>query len=48
MSKNFFWPEYGASKSNVVFQVAGSFVEKDDWRSDQLKFWGRIFGMLKT
>lgn len=32
------WPEYGATASNLVFQPNSSYVEKDDFRSEQLNF----------
>jgi cholinesterase len=42
------WPEYSRSKSNFVFRVDNSTVEDDTWRTDELAFWGGIFGQLKT
>ena len=42
------WPEYSRSPSNFVFRVGDSDVEADDWRAEQLKFWGQIWGQLKT
>jgi len=42
------WPEYSKSPSNFLFKVNGVTVEKNDWRKEQLKFWGKIWGQLKT
>jgi len=42
------WPEYSSSHSNFVFKVDDSFVEKDDWREEQLLFWGKLWQDLKT
>jgi hypothetical protein len=42
------WPSYSDSPSNFVFRVGNSEVELDNWRVPQLKFWGTIWGNLKT
>jgi cholinesterase len=42
------WPSYSESPSNFVFRVENSEVELDNWRVPQLKFWGTIWGSLKT
>ncbi|PVH82037.1 alpha/beta-hydrolase [Cadophora sp. DSE1049] len=42
------WPEYSKSESNMVFRARGSWVERDVWRTPQLKFWSKIWAQLKT
>ena len=42
------WPEYSRSRSNFVFSVNTNTVEIDDWRSEQLAFWEKIWGQLKS
>lgn len=37
------WPEYNYSASNIVFNSNRTYVEKDDYRKEQLKFWGTIW-----
>lgn len=38
------WPDYSVSLQNFVFRVNDSVVEDDDWRLEQLEYWGRIWG----
>ncbi|KAH9221753.1 Alpha/Beta hydrolase protein [Leptodontidium sp. 2 PMI_412] len=42
------WQEYSKSPSNIVFRVNRTEVELDNWRSEQLAFWGQIWSSLKT
>jgi carboxylesterase type B len=42
------WPDYSSGHQNLVLRTRGSFVEKDNWRSDQLDYWGHIWGQLGT
>ncbi|KAH8155183.1 uncharacterized protein LAJ45_00192 [Morchella importuna] len=37
------WPEYKYSASNIVFNSNRTYVEKDDYRKEQLNFWGTIW-----
>ncbi|CCH42881.1 Cholinesterase [Wickerhamomyces ciferrii] len=32
------WPQYKDGEQNLVFDIEGFHLEKDDWRSEQLKF----------
>ncbi|KAI7970293.1 hypothetical protein EIK77_000295 [Talaromyces pinophilus] len=42
------WPDYSMSLQNFVFRVNESVVEDDDWRLEQLEYWGRIWGQLSA
>jgi carboxylesterase type B len=43
------WPEYSAkSPQNMVFQTGACYVEDDDYRMEQLAFWGTIWPELQT
>jgi hypothetical protein len=42
------WPDYSMSLQNFVFRVNDSVVEDDDWRLEQLEYWGRIWRQLST
>ncbi|KAL7790343.1 Alpha/Beta hydrolase protein [Trichoderma ceciliae] len=43
------WPTYNATKpQNMVFREGGSFTEHDDYRKEQLAFWGTIWPELQT
>lgn len=37
------WPEYKDSASNIVFNSNRTYVEKDDYRKEQLEFWKTIW-----
>ncbi|RFU24780.1 hypothetical protein B7463_g11561, partial [Scytalidium lignicola] len=42
------WPVYSAANPrNIVFREGGSFIEKDDYRQEQLAFWGTIWPQLQ-
>ncbi|KAL6837143.1 hypothetical protein V8C40DRAFT_260171 [Trichoderma camerunense] len=43
------WPEYDPKQpQNIVFREGGSFIENDDYRKQQLAFWGTIWPELQT
>ncbi|RFU74045.1 hypothetical protein TARUN_8211 [Trichoderma arundinaceum] len=43
------WPKYDASKpQNIVFRAGASWIEKDDWRQEQLAYWSTIWSELMT
>ncbi|KAK2757275.1 hypothetical protein FQN54_004789 [Arachnomyces sp. PD_36] len=43
-----YWPDYREVKGNMVFNANETWVEKDDWREDQLEFWSTIWEQLNT
>ncbi|KAL7929150.1 alpha/beta-hydrolase [Trichoderma chlorosporum] len=43
------WPKYDASKpQNIVFRAGASWVETDNWRQEQLAYWGELWSELMT
>lgn len=42
------WPDYQDGQRNLVFNTDGDYVEDDDWRAEQLEYWGSIWGQLQT
>ncbi|OTA01572.1 dipeptidyl peptidase 5 [Trichoderma parareesei] len=43
------WPRYDASKpQNIVFRAGASWIEKDDWRKEQLAYWSTIWSEVMT
>lgn len=42
------WPDYSCGAKNMVLRVRGSYVEADEWRSDQLGFWPKVWNELGT
>ena len=43
-----YWPDYSVFPGNFVFRINDSVVEVDDWRLEQLEYWGQIWGQLST
>jgi carboxylesterase type B len=42
------WPLYSSeTPKNIVFREGGSFIEKDNYRQEQLAFWGTIWPELQ-
>lgn len=42
------WPDYQDGQRNLVFNTDGDYIEDDDWRAEQLEYWGSIWGQLQT
>ncbi|KAK9772304.1 putative Carboxylic ester hydrolase [Seiridium cardinale] len=42
------WPDYHLGHKNMVFRAGNDYLECDDWRAEQLRYWGTIWGKLKT
>lgn len=42
------WPDYHDGHENLVFNAVQDYTESDAWRSEQLAYWGSIWGQLRT